>query len=129
MIDVDLSDVEPEVSPSARVGDPLGLNLRGALEQLQWASLAAPCSLSQYVTSRTQLPSAALGAPSPARETETLLRSVGTESIIPTLVVTLTQTSPQTTPPSISPGSALSTQQLFWLTGPRTPEAGNMPYI
>ena len=129
MIDVDLSGAEPEVPPSTRVEDPLSLNLRGALEQLQWASPAAPHSPSQYITSRTQLPSAALGAPSPARETENSLRSVGTEPVIPTLVVTLPQTSPQATPPGSSPGSAHSTQQPFWLTGPRTLEAGSMSYL
>ena len=34
MIDVDLSGAEAEVPPSTIVEDPLGLNLRGALEQL-----------------------------------------------------------------------------------------------
>ena len=39
---VDLNNTEPEVPPSTRVEDPLSLNLRGALEQLQWTSTAAP---------------------------------------------------------------------------------------
>ena len=45
MIDVDLSNAIPEASPSTRAKDPLGLNLRGALEQLHWASPAAPTLL------------------------------------------------------------------------------------
>ena len=129
MIDVDLSDIEPKVPPSTRVEDPLSLNLRGALEQLQQASPAAPSSTLQCITSRTQLPSVALGTPSPAGETENSPRSMGTELIIPTPVVTLPQTSPWATPPSGSSGSAHSTQQLFQPTRPRTPEAGSTPYI
>ena len=41
MMDVDLSDAEPEAFPSTRAEDPFGLDLRGALEQLQQASPAA----------------------------------------------------------------------------------------
>ena len=129
LIDVDWSIVEPKVPPSTRVEDPLRLNLGGELGQLQWASSATPSSPSQSITSRTQPPSAALGAPSPVGETENSPRSMGTEHIIPAPAVTLPQTSPQATPPSSSPGSAHSTQQLFQLTGPRTPETGSMPYI
>ena len=131
MMDVDLSDMEPKASPSTRAEDLLRLNLRGALEQLQQAT-PAPSSPLQYITSRAQLPSTALGAPIQAGETENSPRSVGTEPVIPTLVVTLPQTSPWATPPGGSPSSAQSTIKVtkpFWLTGPRTLEAGSMPYI
>ena len=129
MADVDLSNVGPKVPPSTRVEDPLSLNIRGTLEQLWWASPAASHFPLQYITSRTQLPSAAMGAPSPARETKDSLRPVGTEPIIPTPVVTPLQTFPWATPPSSSPGSAQSTQQLFWPTRPRTLEEGSMPHV
>ena len=129
MIGVKLTGMEPKVPPSTRVEDPLGLNLRGALKQLQWASPAAPSSPSQYITSRTQLPSVAQGDLSPAGEAETSPRSMGTEFIIHTPVVTLSQTSPWTTPPGSSHGSAHSTPQPFWPTGPRTLEAGSIPCI
>ena len=98
MIDVDLSNAVPEVPPSTRAEDPLGLNLRGALEQLQQASPATPHFPSQYITSRTQLPSAALQAPPPSGETENSPRSVGIEPIVPTPAVTLPHTSPLATP-------------------------------
>ena len=63
MIEVDLSNVVTKVTPSPRAEDPLGLNLRGTLEQLWQASPAAPNCPLQYIISRTQAPSAALGAP------------------------------------------------------------------
>ena len=110
---MDLNRIEPEVPPSTRVEDPLSLNLRGALEQLQWDSPAAPSSPLQYITSRTQLLSVILKAPLPAGETENSPRFTGTELIIPTPVVTVLQTSPQATPPGSSLGSDHSTQQPF----------------
>ena len=102
------------------------------LEQLWWASPATPSSPLQYITFRAQLPSAALGAPPQDGETGNSPRSVETEPIVPTLVVTLSQTSPQAAPPGRSPSSAhsiIKVAKVFWLTGPRTPEAGSMPYI
>ena len=42
LIDVGLIGMEPKVPPSTRVEDPLCLNLRGVLEQLQQASPATP---------------------------------------------------------------------------------------
>ena len=69
------------------------------------------------------------GSSFPTGITENSPGSMGTELIIPALAVTLPQTSPWPTPPGGSPGSAHFTQQLFWLTGPRTLEAGSTPYI
>ena len=89
LIEVDLNSMEPEAPFSTGIEDPLSLNLRGALEQLWQASPATPSSPSQYITSRIQLPSVALGAPSPAGETENSPRPMGTEPVIPTLVLTL----------------------------------------
>ena len=131
MIDVDLSGMEPGVPPSTRAEDSLSLNLRGALEQLWQASPAAPSSPSKYITSRAQLVSSALGAPPPAGETENSPRSVGTEHYPCPSSNSLTNFS-QVTPPSGSPSSAQSTIKVikpFWMTGPRTLEAGSMPYI
>ena len=91
--------------------------------------ICPPHSPLQYITSRTQMPSAALGAPSPAGKNEISLRCVGTEPVISTPVVTLPQTSPQATPPVSSLGSAHSTQQPFWPSRPRTLEAGSTPYV
>ena len=72
MINMDLSGMKPEVPPSTIVEDTLGLNLRGVLEQLLWGSPAAPCSPSKHITSRIQLPSAALGAPCKLRKQKIL---------------------------------------------------------
>ena len=112
MMNVDKSSMEPE-----------------ALEQLCRASPAAPHSPSQHITSQTQPPSVALGAPAPTGETENSPRSVGTEPITPTLAATLPHSFPQATLSSGSPGFAQSTQQLFWLTRLKRLDAGSMPHI
>ena len=89
----------PRLLPT-RIEDQLSLDLRGALEQLQWASPAAPTP-----------------------------RSVRTEAITPTPVATLPPTSPQATPSSGSIGPAWSTQQLFWPSRLKSPDAGIMPHF
>ena len=42
MMDVDLSNMVHKASPSTRAEDPLSLNFRAALEELQWAFPVAP---------------------------------------------------------------------------------------
>ena len=80
------------------------------MEQLPLASLAAP-SPSQYLTSRTQTLSAALGAPPLTGETENSAQSVRTEPITPAPTHLHSRVStPQATPSSHSPGSAQSIQ-------------------
>ena len=131
MIDVDLSGVEPWSSilhQSRRSTQPESQGDHWSSYNGRHPQLA-PDSPLQYITSRTQPPSAALGPPFQVGETENSLRSVGTDPIIPALAVTLPQTSSWVTPPGSSPGSAHSTEQLFQLTGPRTLEAGRTPYI
>ena len=85
MMRMDLDDVVCMVSPSTWAEDPLGLSSRETMEQPLLDSLATSHSPSQYLASRTQMPSVALGVPHP---TENSPQSVRTEPIIPTPVVT-----------------------------------------
>ena len=63
MMDVDLSNVICTASSSTQMEDPLSLSSRGTMEQLPLVSLATPHSPLQYLTSRTQILSLALGDP------------------------------------------------------------------
>ena len=86
MMDVDLGNMVCMASPYTWAEDLLSLSSRGAIEQPPLASLATPHSPLQYLTSRAQTPSAALGAPP---LTENSPQSVRTEPVTPTLMETL----------------------------------------
>ena len=104
-------------SPSDYVA-AINLQLKGALEQLQWASLTASAPVSQHSMPKRELSLAALGAPPSAGETEDPLGAEGTDSIIPALMATLTQTSPWAATQVATPASLTllthCSSQLWW---------------
>ena len=129
MIDVDLSGTEPEVPPSTRVEDPLSLNLRGPLEQLWWASPAAPLfSLAIHHFQDTTVISSP-GSSFPRWGNRKFCQVCGNRAHYPH--------PGGNSPTNFSLGNPTqwlswvchSTQQPFWPTGPRTLEAGSMLYV
>ena len=119
MMDVDLGNAVCMASLSSQVEDTLGLSSRGTMEQLPLASLSTCHTPSRYLTSKTQTPLLALGAPP---LTESCPQSERTEPITPIPAETLPYSrvsTPWATLSSHSPGSAQSIQP----TGSKTLDA------
>ena len=109
------------IEPPSDIAMAINLQLKGALEQLQWTSPTASAPVSQHGMPRRELPS--------PRETEHPLRPEGTESAIPVLMTTLMQMSLWLTTPDGILGFTHTTHPLLQLTIPKTLEAVSISFI